>query len=579
MSKRQRPCDLCRSRKTACRIDQAPPCRLCVLHGRECTFVEAAVPRKRPHLLDGLGVHDGVTTQSLSLQSEQANSPNSMNVLPSLIGETTPGDTTMNFAGDFNFDTTQSEFEAMFRSPRLPSTPSVAGTPETSIRKAAVQSPKIDYLTGANPQLLGLSSDMDPILLRSYRYDEEGMFGFKELAISSVQDRPMPCQFLISQQSLFSRSREEAGLGKLLEAELKRELEKIVPIEVGKRLIILFLKFINPQWPIFSLSQSLDIYSTPSHTLAAVYALSLPFAIHDDKLSVDVAYDKPPYPALSNIIEKAVTYEIHSPSMFLIQILLLLVLRPSLDPLVGDAAYRWDLLSRLTSCAATLGLHLDPSTWPLEVWQKAQRRRLSFFIYTLDKWLACGLGRPPLIHNDNWIVTSLEPEDFDDSSLEWTQINILSATVNRLGQLYVQLIILRAELRTSLPDHDGDSLSSHVQTLRKSLKDCLAALSDIIRTLSPDTDSVFWPPWAQYAFSSVCFTLMTMVVTSPNVEEASSWISELQSTRKSLRLKVASFPFLRLGLLRIDAIFWRGISSVLHLEPHVSDAFQAMELT
>src|SRR4051794_34317702 len=47
MSKRQRPCDFCRSRKTACRIESSPPCRLCQQYGRECTFVEAARPRKR----------------------------------------------------------------------------------------------------------------------------------------------------------------------------------------------------------------------------------------------------------------------------------------------------------------------------------------------------------------------------------------------------------------------------------------------------------------------------------------------------------------------------------------------------
>jgi hypothetical protein len=38
MSKSQRACDSCRVRKSACRIDSSPPCRLCHLSGRECTF-------------------------------------------------------------------------------------------------------------------------------------------------------------------------------------------------------------------------------------------------------------------------------------------------------------------------------------------------------------------------------------------------------------------------------------------------------------------------------------------------------------------------------------------------------------
>lgn len=72
---------------------------------------------------------------------------------------------------------------------------------------------------------------------------------------------------------------------------------------------------------------------------------------------------------------------------------------------------------------------------------------------------------------------------------------------------------------------------------------------------------------------------MTMATSSPTFEEATTWINSLQSTRKSLRLKVASFPFLRLGLLRIDALFWRGITNVLELEQHVEEAFRAAEST
>jgi hypothetical protein len=30
-----------------------------------------------------------------------------------------------------------------------------------------------------------------------------------------------------------------------------------------------------------------------------------------------------------------------------------------------------------------------------------------------------------------------------------------------------------------------------------------------------------------------------------------------------------------LGLLRIDAIFWKGVDKVLYLQPHVQEAFQA----
>ncbi|KAF6835555.1 transcriptional regulatory protein C25B8.11 [Colletotrichum plurivorum] len=625
MSKRQRPCDFCRSRKAACRIDLTPPCRLCVLHGRECTFVEAAAPRKRTLPLDDTATFEEMFTPDPPSHSRQSAAPLPLLSQPSISGEASPGDAAMNFVGDFNFETTQSEFEAMFRSPRPPSTPSAASMRTLAPRPAGTVQ-VASYPTGANPQVMGLSGDMDPLLLQYYRFDENGMFGFKELAIHSVaQNAPVPCHFLVSQQSLFSRRREEAGLDKGPEARLREELEQVISVEVGRRLIRLFQQFIQPRWPVFSETEFPDPSSTPAHLLAAVYAISLPFAVHDDRLSVDVAYDKPSYATLSRIIDTSLAYEVHSPSVAVVQTLLLLVLRPSSDPLVADASYRSDLLGRLVACATTLGLHLNPSAWGMATWQNSQRKRLSFLIYAVDKWLNCSLGRPHSIHEDNWLVTSIDRVDMVglkvedetqlikfslltqtlssvssklynyESTLEITtqllqELQGLgnideSSTINHLWVSYVQLIIMRAELRPLLrqhsiqPSYEPDSLPHQASSSRASMRQCTTALSEVIRDLSPDKDSVFWPPWTQFVFSSVCFTLMTMAVTSSDYAEASSWISDLQSTRRCLRLKVASFPFLRLGLLRIDALFWRGISNVLHLQPHVAEAFKAAEST
>lgn len=49
MSKRDRPCDFCRSRKSACCIDAGPPCQLCAVRGRRCTFDKAPPSRKKVH--------------------------------------------------------------------------------------------------------------------------------------------------------------------------------------------------------------------------------------------------------------------------------------------------------------------------------------------------------------------------------------------------------------------------------------------------------------------------------------------------------------------------------------------------
>ncbi len=47
-SRKNRPCDFCRTRKAACKIAAAPPCALCQSYGRDCTFLERPQKRKRP---------------------------------------------------------------------------------------------------------------------------------------------------------------------------------------------------------------------------------------------------------------------------------------------------------------------------------------------------------------------------------------------------------------------------------------------------------------------------------------------------------------------------------------------------
>lgn len=52
-SRKYRPCDFCRARQVACKIDQAPPCQLCSSHRRECTFVERPKKKRRPNATNG----------------------------------------------------------------------------------------------------------------------------------------------------------------------------------------------------------------------------------------------------------------------------------------------------------------------------------------------------------------------------------------------------------------------------------------------------------------------------------------------------------------------------------------------
>lgn len=66
-----------------------------------------------------------------------------------------------------------------------------------------------------------------------------------------------------------------------------------------------------------------------------------------------------------------------------------------------------------------------------------------------------------------------------------------------------------------------------------------------------------------------------MAVSSLETCEATEWGSSLRKVRQGMRLKAEALPFLRLALLRIDSMFWKGVSNVLHLKDHVSEAFSS----
>lgn len=276
---------------------------------------------------------------------------------------------------------------------------------------------QLDTIDGLHPQILGYSGDMDPYLLQNYQYDLLGAFQFKQLSIHSVCQTSVPTQFLLSQPGLFAPSRQEAGLDQPSSDTARRKLETIVSRDTGLRLIALFRQFILPLYPIFSDQLFPDPQNSPPQLLAAIYMVAQPFAKFDDVLSIELAYENLNSQALFQIVHDALRYEAYNPNIATVQTLLLVIIRPSTNPLVLESSYKWSLHGTLVSTSHTLGLHYDPASWTVARWQVALRRRLSSTIFAVDKWLAASLGRPPLVTQDNWLVTSLADEDGHSSAL------------------------------------------------------------------------------------------------------------------------------------------------------------------
>ena len=158
-------------------------------------------------------------------------------------------------------------------------------------------------------------------------------------------------------------------------------------------------------------------------------------------------------------------------------------------------------------------------------------------------------------------------------------------TVSTLGYHYVQMSIFRAIIRPFVANSDIETTTRTSEMARdqqdimsfarSGVHSATTSAAIFVKGLKEEHFHMFWPHWSQVAISSICFLELLMALSSPDTEEATSWFRDIHAHRKEMRLQSNMLPVLRLGLLRIDAVFWKGVDNVLRLEPHVKVALQA----
>jgi hypothetical protein len=159
------------------------------------------------------------------------------------------------------------------------------------------------------------------------------------------------------------------------------------------------------------------------------------------------------------------------------------------------------------------------------------------------------------------------------------------STVCILGYHYVKMTIFRAIIRPIIAEDRSNSettgntsrLSNQQEVIgfaRTGVRSSTSAAAELVTNLKEEHFHMFWPHWSQVAFSSICFLDLMMAVSSPTTEEAAIWFQQLQTVRRHMRLKANMLPVLRLGLLRIDAVYWKGVEKVINLPSHVMEALR-----
>ena len=283
--------------------------------------------------------------------------------------------------------------------------------------------PSLDQQPSSNVTIIGLSGESDPYLLSRYRFNQYNEATFQQVRMRKMNDGPgaskdVPAFFTIQHNGLASKAQpsEKAEVQDMY----RRELEDIVNDDVGKRLIRLFYKYVQPYFPV--LSQEGDSYMRDDRgvrdpnaittcLLAAIYGHALPFCAWDERLCVDV-YTPPSPEALFRIAWHSAQAMCHTPNLAVVQTFLLMVQRRPTNKHVSDTPFKGIIWTNAVSIAQSLGLNRDPSDWPLPDWEIRQRRRLAWATFVQDKWLALNTGRSSHIQADDWDVEPLNESDF-----------------------------------------------------------------------------------------------------------------------------------------------------------------------
>lgn len=354
MSKRTRPCDACRTRKTRCSKEPSEPrCALCRTLDQPCTFADVNASKRRR--LDSVS------------NASAASEPNGPRV-----SITIPG-------------TGVEEYDA------LPD-----GTTLLK-RTLGLQNAHHSRYMGGNHALR--------LHLTAYGQDERREEATEQIATVRF----------VHPDHAFRILPDSATRGHAWETGVLDGIEEIVQGN-GKALVDLYFRIIHPAFPILHREVFLEKYARSYREfspplLAAVYLSASSYWTYSDALAAKAMPELRP---LEQLALDSLQMAMESAKLSTVQATLLTCQYQAQCTKDVASEGNLTLTAQLVQIAHRLGLHLDAGTWDIPPWEVGLRRRLSWACIMQDKWLAHVYSRPSMINMDSWDVRDLRAEDFPE---------------------------------------------------------------------------------------------------------------------------------------------------------------------
>ncbi|RDW72941.1 hypothetical protein BP6252_06848 [Coleophoma cylindrospora] len=512
-SRKDRPCDLCRGRKSACVITTKPPCRLCKTRGLDCTFTTEPARRGQPVKSPSTS-SPAVSTTSLPEpvpipvpafgREEPAEESDPASKASDSQPQVPDPPAPRRHSNDFNTNpflvpthTSTSKALPEAAKPILPDRLSPA-TSFTSPQRYYYPSPQsantsvisnyaessLEDGDGLTAHFIGLSGEQDTDLLASIRYNVLNESSFVDFNVrkvfSGISAPPLaPIHFSMLHDAFPERDQRAKRLASdAIEQHVRG---------FGDALLRLYFQFVHPVFPILSKARTLRSYvndklSLPASLRGAIYGLACAFWDQDPTLK---GIPRITQPELFEYAHAALNRELDSPKLSTLQACLLVMHEQPEITGTTESPRLWAYACQATACAQSLGLHQDPSMWKLPLWEKRLRKKLWWATYLTDKWTSICHGNPPHIPLNSFDTPELSLDDMSEDEdviglPGWSLLSEQDRTCNKDdGAQFLEMVhmskLLDDVLRTSF------TLEAYSHTICKTDQEQRAVIRDLKR--------------------------------------------------------------------------------------------------
>ncbi|ATY66976.1 fungal specific transcription factor domain [Cordyceps militaris] len=163
--------------------------------------------------------------------------------------------------------------------------------------------------------------------------------------------------------------------------------------------------------------------------------------------------------------------------------------------------------------------------------------------------------------------------------LELNEQDFENGAILRLQHLTLEMLIFRALLRPLSNDQVSslEKCQEPISTIYENCHVCASIATEMVSMLRAKHFASFWPHYTRYQLCYVSTLLLLILAQSATREMAVRNKTLLDKWRDTLRMQARAWPLARLAAMRLDASFWKGISSVIHGAGPESPAVQLLK--